>query len=139
MKAALASLDEDNLTAAEVGVSSGKVSITYVMGDVWDEKGALKDSAEKATDIFEEVFSDPGVTEVEVIATQAFTDQYGKSTQEKATEILWNRSVHEQVEYASFRDLGWKNPYLVATYYYMHPGIWKMLEGDDQIPVEGMN
>jgi len=132
----------DGLTKVE---RSGKaVTATYdVSGDTyWDDNAIVRELAIDSVDVLRAGFSFPQVKRVNVVFLTSMTDQYGNESKDKGVEIDWTRSLWGNVQDSeAFKDrLMADNTlmYQLATYYYIHPGIWKNTKLPDQgIGVEG--
>jgi hypothetical protein len=124
---------------------SGKnVTATYdISGDTyWDDNAIVRELAVDSVDVLTSAFAFPGVKRVNVVFITTMTDEFGNESKEEGVRIEWTRSLWENVQDPeAFKDrLMGDNTlmYQLATWHYVHPGIWKNTKLSDQgIGVEG--
>jgi hypothetical protein len=133
-----AALISAGIKSDSVVVKGGAVTVSRDAGTVWDENDMVHRTGRDALDAFAILFTNPGLSEATYVSTTSFTDQYGKSSTEAAVKLTYSKATAQKIDWKGLgeRALGeWQAPYSIATYYYIHPGVWKKLT--DRIPVEG--
>jgi len=108
--------------------------VTRRGAEYWDETAIVKTGYSTLIEYGQEAFKIVGVDEVEVILFSNFTDQYGKSSEEKAVDFAMKKDEFNKYDWNGLKGQNIFNQMTEScSVHYIHPAIFKNLKTDKLI------
>lgn len=132
-KALVSVIDSNKYKGSDITVEKNKniVDIYYNPGDVWDETGLMKSTANNAVNVMEVLFKNPKVDTVWFWTETTMVDAKGNSSNEKVVNVCLTKANAKDINWTKFKEMvmiDYNKLFDIADFKYIHPGILKKLK-----------
>jgi uncharacterized membrane protein YraQ (UPF0718 family) len=118
-------------TTVVPGVNDAIVSVHFKLGDEWNEKFLVKDTANKAVLIFQELFKNPNISKIGVFGNAEMVDAKGNECDQDVISFDLSKENAKDIKWSNFKSMvasDYKSLINVADSYYINPSIKNKLK-----------